>query len=98
VLELCRAADSNPTSCHDRRRHAATSLAACARAEMTAALIAQRGSGPAVQPSAEVNAAVDVLGGQLRHAALRLRTLLDGGLCLLSESWHLLERDVCVIE
>jgi hypothetical protein len=50
----------------------------------------------AVQLSAEVDTAVVVLGGQLRHAALR--TLLDGGLRVLSESWHLLERDVRVIE
>jgi hypothetical protein len=96
LLELRRAADSNPTSCHDRRRHAATSLAACARAEMTAALIAQRGRGPGVQLSAEVDAAVVVLGGQLRHTALR--TLLDGGLRTLSESWHLPDRDFRVIE
>jgi hypothetical protein len=63
---------------------------------MTAALIAQRGRWPAVQLSAEVDAAVVVLGGQLRHAALR--TLLDCGLRVLSESWHLLEHDVRVIE
>jgi hypothetical protein len=84
LQELRRAADSNLTSCHDRRRHAATSLAACARAEMTAALIAQRGWGPGVQIRAEVDAAVVVLGGQLRHASLV--TLLDGGLRTLSES------------
>ena len=50
LQELRSAADSNPSSCHDRRRHAATSLAACSRAEMTAALIAQRGRGPGGHP------------------------------------------------
>jgi hypothetical protein len=32
LQELHNAAASNFTSCHDRRRHAASSLAACARA------------------------------------------------------------------
>ena len=49
LQELRAAADTNPTSCHDRRRHAASSLAACARAKMTAALLAQRGRGPCIQ-------------------------------------------------
>jgi hypothetical protein len=71
LQELRSAADSNATSCHDRRRHAATSLAACARAEMTATLIAQRGRGPGVNLQTEVDTAVVVLGGQLRHASLR---------------------------
>jgi uncharacterized protein YyaL (SSP411 family) len=38
LQELRLAAVANATSCHDRRRHAASSLAACSRAEMTAAL------------------------------------------------------------
>ncbi len=38
LQELLAAVDSNPFGCHNRRRRAATSLAACARAEMTAAL------------------------------------------------------------
>ncbi len=63
---------------------------------MTAALIAQRGLGPDVQIRAEVDAAVVVLNGQLRHAALRL--LLDGGLRTLSESWHLPDRDFRTLE
>jgi hypothetical protein len=87
LQEFRRTADPNQTSCHDLRRHAATSLAACSRAEMTAALIAQRGSGPGVQIRAEVDAAVVVL-----------VTLLDGGLQTLSESWHLPERDVRMTE
>ena len=93
LQELRSAADSNPTSCHDRRRHAATSLAACARAEMTAALIAQRGRGPGVNLRTEVDAAVVVLGGQLRHESLVI--LRDGGLRTLAAGWH---RDVCAIE
>ena len=63
---------------------------------MTAALIAQRGRGPGVQIRAEVDAAVAVLGGQLRHASLQ--RLLDGGLRTLAESWHLPERDFRTIE
>ena len=95
LQELRSAADSNPSSCHDRRRHAATSLAACSRAEMTAALIAQRGRGPGVTLRTEVDAALVVLGGQVRHASLR--ALHDGGLRVLTASWHLPERDVRVI-
>jgi hypothetical protein len=96
LQELRAAADSNPTSCHDRRRHAATSLAACSRAEMTAALIAQRGRGPGVNIRSEVDAATVVLGGQVRHA--ELCTLRDGGLRALATSWHLPERDVRTVE
>ena len=95
LQELRSAADSNPSSCHDRRRHAATSLAACSRAEMTAALIAQRGRGPGVTLRTEVDAALVVLGGQVRHASLL--ALHDGGLRVLTASWHLPERDVRVI-
>jgi hypothetical protein len=89
LAELRAAADSNPTSCHDRRRHAATALAACARAEMTAAVLAQRGrdAGSALQLRAELDAAVVVLGGAVRHAALE--TLRDGGLRTLAAHWHL---------
>jgi hypothetical protein len=41
LQELRLPAKSNITSRHNRRRHAASSLAACSRAEMTAALLAQ---------------------------------------------------------
>ncbi len=96
LQELRSAADTNPSSCHDRRRHAATSLAACSRAEMTAALIAQRGRGPGVNLQTEVDAAVVVLGNQVRHASLR--ALHNGGLRTLAASWQLPERGVRVIE
>jgi hypothetical protein len=62
---------------------------------MTAALIAQRTRGPGVDLRTEVDAAVVVLGGQLRHASLR--ALHDGGLRLLADSWRLADRDVHVI-
>ena len=94
--EVRAAAASNPTSCHDRRRHAATSLAACSRAEMTAALLVQRGRGPGVQLRAEIDAAIVVLHGEARHAALR--SLQDGGLRSLAELWRLPEKDVLVAE
>ncbi len=96
LRELRAAADSKATSCHDLHRHVATSLAACARAEMTAALIAQRARGPGVDLRTEVDAAVVVLGGQLRHASLW--ALHDCGLRMFAECWHLLERDVRVIK
>ncbi len=95
LQELQAEAASISTSCHDRRRHAASSLAACTRAEMTAALIAQRTRRPGVDLRTEVDAAVVVLGGQLRHASLR--ALHDGGLRLLADSWRLADRDVQVI-
>jgi hypothetical protein len=63
---------------------------------MTAALIAQRGRGPGVNLRTEVDAAVVVLGGQLRHESLVI--LRDGGLRTLAAGWHLPERDVCAIE
>ena len=62
---------------------------------MTAALIAQRSRGPGVDLRTEVDAAVVVLGGQLRHSSLR--ALHDGGLQLLADSWRLADRDVHVI-
>jgi hypothetical protein len=62
---------------------------------MTAALIAQRTRGPGVDLRTEVDAAVVVLGGQLRHASLR--ALHNGGLRLLAASWRLADRDVQVI-
>ncbi len=43
LQELRKTADSNPTSCHYLQCHTSTSTATCARAQMTAALIAQRG-------------------------------------------------------
>ena len=63
---------------------------------MTAALLAQRGRGPGVQLRSEIDAAVVVLHGQARHAALR--TLQDGGLRTLAAHWHLPEKDVLVAE
>ncbi len=62
---------------------------------MTAALIAQRARGPGIDLRTEVDAAVVVLGGQLRHASLQ--SLHDGGLRLLADSWRLEDRDVHVI-
>ena len=94
--ELRASAVSNATSTHDRRRHAATSLVACARAEMTAALLAQRGRGPGVLLRAEIDATGVVLHGEVRHASLK--TLLNGGLCTLAAHWHLPEKDVLVTE
>ncbi len=73
---------SNPTSCHDRRRHAATSLAACSRAEMTAALLAQRSRLQGLLLRAELDAAVVMLCGAACHASLL--ELLQGCLCALA--------------
>jgi hypothetical protein len=70
LQELRLAAVANVTSCHNRRRHAASSLAACSRAEMTAALLAQRKRGPHLPLRAELDAAVVVLCGAARHASL----------------------------
>ena len=96
LQELKAAAGSKPSGCHNRRLHAATSLAACARAEMTAGLVAQRTRGPGTELRAELDAAVVVLCGKLRHAALR--SLLDGGLRVLAASWFLPEKDVLIVE
>ena len=70
-----------------RLRHAATSLVACGRAEMTAALLAERARGPLVSLSDDVGLAVVVLCGAARHDSLS--QLLDGGLDLLAASWGL---------
>ena len=96
LQELRAAAGSNLTSCHNRLRHAATSLVACARAEMSAALLAQRARGPSTSLSDEVGLAVVVLCGEARHDSLL--SLLDGGLRILAPRWHLEEATVCVIE
>ena len=95
--EMREAAASKPTSCHDRRRHAATSLAAGARTEMTAALLAQRSRAPGRPLSFELNAAALVLYGQARHAALE-DLCLRGGLRVLAAHWRLPEKDVRVAE
>ena len=100
--ELRRAAASNPTSTHDRRKHAASSLAATARSEMTAALLASRetlagrAARPGVRLRSECDAAALTLNGELRHASLL--SLLDGGLRTLAAHWLLPERDVLVAE
>ena len=65
---------------------------------MTAAVLAQRGrdAGSVLQLRAELDAAVVVLGGAVRHAALE--TLRDGGLRTLAAHWHLPEKDTLVAE
>ena len=65
---------------------------------MTAGLVAQRTRGPGTELRAELDAAVVVLCGELRHALAALRSLLDGGLRVLAASWNLPEKDVLVVE
>jgi hypothetical protein len=96
LQELRLAAKSNVTSCHNRRRHAASSLAACSRAEMTAALLAQRQRGPHLPLRAELDAAVVVLCGAARHASLV--ELRQGGLRCLATSWQLPAQDLLMVE
>jgi hypothetical protein len=96
LQELRLAAVANATSCHDRRRHAASSLAACSRAEMTAALLAQRSRAQLLPLRAELDAALVVLSGAARHASLV--DLLQGGLRCLAESWRLPEKDLLMAE
>ena len=48
-------------SCHNRRRHAVSSLVVCARAEMVAAFLAQRSRLPEIALMDEVSLAVVVL-------------------------------------
>ena len=61
-----------------RLRHAASSLAACSRAEMSAAFLAERARGSSSDVAKEVGLAVVVLCGAARHDSLL--QLLDGGL------------------
>ena len=75
------------TSCHNRRRHAISSLVVCARAEMVAALLAQRARRPGSPMADEVSLAVVVLCGQARHESLL--SLLTGGLRILAPGWSL---------
>lgn len=99
LRELRLAAVSNATSCHHRRRHAASSLAACSRTEMTAALLAQRSRAlplPGLPLRAELDAAVVVLCGAARHASLA--ALQQGGLRSLAASWGLPEKDLLMAE
>ena len=70
-----------------RLRHAASALAACARAEMTAALLAQRSRNNLTPAAEDVGLAVVVLCGAARHSALL--ELLDGGLDVLAGAWHM---------
>ena len=92
--ELHRSAGSTD-QCY-RRRHAISSLASCSKAELTAALLAQRARGPGVALSDEVGLAVVVLCGSARHEALR--ALLDGGLRELAVEWRLELRHVLEAE
>ena len=92
--ELHRSAGSTD-QCY-RRRHAISSLASCSKAELTAALLAQRARGPGVALSDEVGLAVVVLCGSARHEALRV--LLDGGLRELAVEWRLELRHVLEAE
>ncbi len=96
LLDLRLAAVSNTTNCHDRRRHAASSLAACSRTEMTAALLAQRSRTQPLPLRAELDAAVVVLCGAARHASLV--ELLQGVLRILAASWRLPEKDLLMAE
>jgi hypothetical protein len=96
LQELRLAALANATSCHNRRRRAASSPAACSRAEMTAALLAQRNRGQHLPLRAELDAAVIVLYGAARHASLV--ELLQGGLRCLAMSWQLPEKDLLLVE
>ena len=92
--ELHRSAGSSE-QCY-RRRHAISSLASCSKAELTAALLAQRARGPGVSLSDEVGLAVVVLCGTARHEALR--ALLNGGLRELAAEWRLELRHVLEAE
>ncbi len=75
LFELRAAAGSRESSCHNRCRHAITSLAVCARAEMAAALLAQRARRPGqgAPVGDEVSLAVLVLCGAARHGPARRR-------------------------
>ena len=57
----------DPRAASYRLRHAATSLAACARAEMTAALLADRSRSSASCLSDQLGLAVVTLCGAARH-------------------------------
>ena len=83
-------------SCHNRRRHAVSSLVVCARAEMVAALLAQRNRRPGIALADEISLATVVLCGQARHESLL--ALLGGGLRLLDPLWFLGETLVCDAE
>jgi hypothetical protein len=96
LQELRSAAISKLISCHDRRRHAATSLAACSRAEMTAALLAQRTRALELPLRAELDAAIVVLCGTARHASLL--KLFQGCLRSLAACWLLPGKDVLMAE
>ena len=77
----CRASEPNY-----RRHHALSALLACSRAEMVAALLAQRARTPSPPASDDCNLAALVLSGALRHEALS--SLLHGGLASLLLHWH----------
>ena len=70
-----------------RLRHAASSLAACSRAEMSAAFLAERARGSSSDVSKEVGLAVVVLCGAARHDSLL--QLLGGGLSSLATDWRM---------
>jgi hypothetical protein len=83
LLELHR--PTLPHAAGYRRQHALSSLIACAGAEMSAALLAQRARRSSNPLSEEVSLTVVVLGGVTRHAAIL--SLLDGGLRTLAAHW-----------
>ena len=72
-----------------------SSLVVCARAEMVAALIAQRSRLPGLARADEVSPTI-VLCGQARHESLL--SLLGCGLQLLDSVWFLGEKLVCDAE
>ena len=70
-----------------RLQHAATSLAACSRAEFTAALLASRSRRTCSCASDDVGLCIVITCGALRHEAVSL--LLAGGLGLLAAEWRM---------
>ena len=77
----CRASEPNY-----RRHHALSALLACSRAEMVAALLAQRSRTTTTPAGEDCSLAALVLSGALRHEALS--SLLHGGLASLLLHWH----------
>jgi hypothetical protein len=78
-----------------RLQHAATSLAACARAEMTAALLAQRLRHSLMPLKDEMGLAVTVLCGAARHANLLFLRSLGGSAW--AAAWHMSTSALAVI-
>ena len=76
----CRTSEPNY-----RRHHALSALLACSRAEMVAALLAQRARTPTISASEDCSLAALLLSGALRHEALS--ALLQGVLASLMHHW-----------